>query len=118
MNLFLIFTSFSTHFMLSQRNREEIELQMAEESLKLKEISMQMKNFEIENSKTHESLHKRHKASIDELASQKHKFMTQLQQVSEFSQANCILCNFFQFNSFFSYESFDESVPSFSKLFL
>lgn len=57
---------------------------MAEEGLKLKEMTMQMKSFETENRSKHEPLEMRFKSSIDVLANQKQKLMHQLQQVMKF----------------------------------
>jgi hypothetical protein len=55
---------------------------MAEESLKLKEMSLRMRDFDVVNNTKHEPLQERFKSSIDEIASQKQKFMDQLRQVS------------------------------------
>lgn len=84
---------------LFQRTREEIDLQMAEENMKLKEMSSQIRNFDIESSKKPESLQKRYKSSIEELANQKQKFMHQLQEVSlnllrDSQMGNCFLARF------------------------
>lgn len=57
---------------------------MAEENLRLKEMTMQMKGFEIENRVKHEPLEMRFKSSIDVLANQKQKLSHQLQQVMKF----------------------------------
>lgn len=45
-------------------------------------MSLQLKNFDIENSMKHESLETRYKGSIEELESQKRRFMDQIEQVS------------------------------------
>lgn len=54
---------------------------MTEENLKLKEMSFQLKNFEVVSSEKQETLEMRHKNSIAELESQRKRFMDQLQQV-------------------------------------
>lgn len=64
-----------------QRSRDEIELQMADENLKLKAMSLQLKNFDVENSMKQESLEKRYQGSIQELENQKRRFMDQVEQV-------------------------------------
>lgn len=50
-------------------------------------MALQMENFNMENKAKHESLGKRHKSSIDELANQKHRFMLQLQKVKRLFNA-------------------------------
>jgi hypothetical protein len=55
---------------------------MAEESLKLKEMSLQMRDFDVVNNTKHEPLQERFRSSIDEIASQKQRFMDQLRQVN------------------------------------
>lgn len=76
---------FYPHFFhIIQRTRDEIELQMADENLKLKAMSLQLKNFDIENSVKHESLEKRYKGSIQELESQKRRFLDQIEQVRDY----------------------------------
>lgn len=55
---------------------------MAEESLKLKEMSLQMRDFDNINSTKHEPLQEQFKKSIFEIASQKQRFMDQLRQVN------------------------------------
>ncbi|CRL02151.1 CLUMA_CG015719, isoform A [Clunio marinus] len=64
-----------------QRIREEIELQMAEENLKLKEMSQRMQNFEIDTSMRSGTLESRHKTSIESIKSQKQRLMDQLKQL-------------------------------------
>lgn len=54
---------------------------MTEENLKLKEMSFQLKNFDVVSSEKQETLKTRHKNSIAELESQRKRFMDQLQQV-------------------------------------
>lgn len=60
-------------------------MQMAEENLKLKEMSLFVKSFEVENIAKHEPLEKRYVKSIAELAVQKQKLAHQLQQVTKSS---------------------------------
>lgn len=56
-------------------------MQMTEENLKLKEMTIQLNNFDFVSSEKQETLKMRHKNSIAELESQRKRFMDQLQQV-------------------------------------
>lgn len=73
--------TWNTFFDAFQRTREEIELQMADENLKLKAMSLQLRDFDNENNMKQDSLEKRFKSSIDELANQKRRLMDQVKQV-------------------------------------
>lgn len=57
-------------------------MQIADEKLKLKEMSLEMKKIDMENSTKHEPLEQRYKSSIEEIANQKQRFMLQLHEVS------------------------------------
>lgn len=65
--------------------REEIEIQMADESLKLKEMRMQMKALSVEGNGNCLSLEAKYHDTVEKLALQHKKFMDELKQVS-----NCI----------------------------
>lgn len=54
---------------------------MAEENLKLQEMTLRLRNIEVKHSKQPETLKEQFKSSLDELANQKERFMAQLQQV-------------------------------------
>lgn len=76
-----------------QRTREDIEFQMADENLKLKAMSLQLRNFDSESNTKHESLEQRFKQSIDELANQKQRLMEQVKQVKIFISSNLLTAN-------------------------
>jgi hypothetical protein len=57
-------------------------MQMTEENLKLKEIAVQMKAFNVrDNSRKHVSLDEMYKDSVEKLEEQHKKFMDELSQV-------------------------------------
>lgn len=60
-------------------------MQMTEENLKLKEIAVQMKAFNVQdNSRKHVSLDETYKDSVEKLEEQHKKFMDELSQVRFF----------------------------------
>ncbi|CAG9804612.1 unnamed protein product [Chironomus riparius] len=69
-----------------QRIREDIEMQMTEENLKLKEIAVQMKALNVrDNSRKHVSLDETYKDSVEKLEEQHKKFMDELSQLETFT---------------------------------
>jgi len=60
-------------------------MQMTEENLKLKEIAIQMKAFNVrDNSRKHVSLDETYKDSVEKLEEQHKKFLDELSQVKIF----------------------------------
>jgi len=77
-------TSFSLSLSI-QREREVVELQIAEENLKLKEMELQMKSFNIESDMNGIPLEAKFKDSIQHLTQQKQALMDQLRKVCALS---------------------------------
>lgn len=66
-----------------QRTRDDIELCLADENLKLQAMSLQLKNFDVEHSTRQESLENRYKNYIQEIENQRRRFMEQIDQVRD-----------------------------------
>lgn len=69
-------------FLCFQRVREETELQMAEENIRIKEMELLAKQLDQENkSRNNDSLATHYRPYLDQLNKQKDKFMNELDKV-------------------------------------